>query len=103
MSERGLFSRVIVISLALRLIGLVMPLISAMIIDRVVPRADYDLLYVVLATIAGMTVFNLIADIVRMHLLLHLRISLDTRMTLGSSITWCHCPTRSSSAARPAI
>jgi len=83
MSERGLFSKIIVVSLALRLIALALPLITGMIIDRVVPRADYDLLYVCLATIGGMTVFNLIADIVRMYLLLHLRIALDTRMTLG--------------------
>ena len=83
MSERGLFSRIIVVSLALRLIALAMPLITGMIIDRVVPRADYDLLYVCLATIGGMTAFNLISDVVRMHLLLHLRIALDTRMTLG--------------------
>jgi ABC-type bacteriocin/lantibiotic exporter with double-glycine peptidase domain len=83
MSEKGLFSRIIIISLALRLIALALPLITGMIIDQVVPRADYDLLYVVLASIGGMTLFNLIADIVRMHLLLHLRIALDTRMTLG--------------------
>ncbi|HEX4419413.1 MAG TPA: peptidase domain-containing ABC transporter [Kofleriaceae bacterium] len=83
MSERGLFSRIIVVSLALRLIGLAMPLVTGMIIDRVVPRADYDLLYVCLATIAGMTAFTLISDVVRMHLLLHLRIALDTRMTLS--------------------
>src|SRR6185436_4778099 len=83
MSERGLFSRIIMVSLALRLIALALPLITGMIIDRVVPRADYDLLYVCLAAIGGMTAFNLISDIVRMHLLLHLRIALDARMSLG--------------------
>jgi ABC-type bacteriocin/lantibiotic exporter with double-glycine peptidase domain len=83
MSEKGLFSRIIIVSLALRLIGLAMPLITGMIVDKVVPRSDYDLLYVVLLTIGGMTVFNLISEIVRAHLLLHLRISLDTRTTLG--------------------
>jgi ATP-binding cassette, subfamily B, bacterial len=83
LSERGLFSKIIVVSLALKLIGLVMPLITGMIIDRVVPRADYDLLYVCLASIGGMTAFTLISDVVRMHLLLHLRIALETRMTLG--------------------
>jgi ATP-binding cassette subfamily B protein len=83
MSEKGLFSRIIVMSLALRLIALALPLITGMIIDRVVPRADYHLLYVCLAAIGGMTAFNLISDVVRMHLLLHLRIALDTRMTLG--------------------
>ena len=83
MSEKGLFTRVIIVSLALRLIALAMPLMTGMIIDRVVPRSDYDLLYVCLAAIGGMTLFNLLSEVIRMHLLLHLRISLDTRMTLG--------------------
>src|SRR5689334_19654331 len=83
MSEKGLFSRIIIVSLALRLIALALPLITGMIIDRVVPRTDYDLLYVCLATIGGMTAFNLISEVVRGFLLLHLRIALDTRMTLG--------------------
>jgi ABC-type bacteriocin/lantibiotic exporter with double-glycine peptidase domain len=83
LSEKGLFSRVIVISLFLRLIALALPLITGMIIDRVVPRSDYSLLYVCLATIGGMTLFNIIAEVVRSFVLLHLRIALDTRMTLG--------------------
>ena len=83
LSEKGLFSRVIVVSLFLRLVALVMPLLTGMIIDSVVPRADYNLLYVLLASIAGMVGFNLIAEVVRVHLLLHLRIALDMRQTLG--------------------
>ncbi|HEX6838702.1 MAG TPA: peptidase domain-containing ABC transporter, partial [Polyangia bacterium] len=83
LSEKGLFSRVIVLSLFLRLIALALPLMTGMIIDRVVPRSDYQLLYVCLATIGGMVAFNLISEVVRAHLLLHLRIALDTRMTLG--------------------
>jgi ATP-binding cassette, subfamily B, bacterial len=83
LSEKGLFSRVIIVSLFLRLIALALPLMTGMIIDRVVPRSDYQLLYVCLATIGGMVAFNLISEVVRAHLLLHLRIALDTRMTLG--------------------
>src|SRR5207248_7068151 len=83
LSEKGLATRVIVISLVLRLVALAMPLITGMIIDSVIPRTDYDLLYVVLATIAGMTLFDIIAEVVRSFVLLHLRIALDTRMTLG--------------------
>ena len=83
LSEKGLFSRVIVMSLALRLIALAMPLVTGMIIDKVIPRTDYHLLYVLIAAIAGMTIFNLISEMVRSFLLLHLRIALDTRMTLG--------------------
>lgn len=83
MSEKGLFSRIIIVSLALRLVGLAMPLMTGMIIDQVIQRSDYHLLYVCLAAIAGMTIFNLISEVVRSFLLLHLRIALDTRMTLG--------------------
>ncbi len=83
LSEKGLFSRIIMVSLFMRLVGLAMPLITGMIIDKVLPRSDYDLLYVILIAIAGMTVFNLITEVVRSYLLLHLRIALDTKMTLG--------------------
>ena len=41
-------------SMILRLVALVLPLLTGMIIDRVVPRSDYSLLYVVLAAIGGM-------------------------------------------------
>jgi len=83
MSEKGLFSRIIVMSLAMRLVALALPLISGMLLDQVIPRSDFSLLYVVLGAVAGMTIFNLISEIVRSYLLLHLRIALDTRMTLG--------------------
>jgi len=83
MSEKGLFSRIIIMSLAMRLVALALPLISGMLLDQVVPRSDYNLLYVCLGAIGGMTAFNLISEIVRSYLLLHLRIALDTRMTLG--------------------
>ncbi|HTL32186.1 MAG TPA: peptidase domain-containing ABC transporter [Kofleriaceae bacterium] len=83
LSEKGLFSRIIIVSLFLRLIALAMPLMTGMIIDKVVQRTDYHLLYVCLASIGGMVLFNLISELVRSHLLLHLRIALDTRMTLG--------------------
>jgi ABC-type bacteriocin/lantibiotic exporter with double-glycine peptidase domain len=83
LSEKGLFSRVIAMSLAMRLVALAMPLMTGMIIDRVVPRSDYSLLWVCIASIVGMIAFSTIAELVRMHLLLHLRIALDTRMTLG--------------------
>src|SRR4029078_2794749 len=48
MSEKGLFSRIIIVSLALRLIALAMPLLTGMIIAQVLRPADHDLLYSVL-------------------------------------------------------
>ena len=83
MSEKKIFTRVIVMSMVLRLVALVLPLLTGMIIDRVVPRSDYSLLYVVLGAIAGMVAFNTLIGVIRAHLLLHLRMALDTRMTLS--------------------
>ena len=82
LSEKQLFSRVIVMSLFLRLVGLCLPLLAGMVIDRVVPRADHDLLVVVLVSIGGLVLFDTVCEIIRAHLLLQLRIALDTRMTL---------------------
>ena len=83
LSERAIFTRVIVMSMVLRLVALVLPLLTGMIIDKVVPRADYSLLYIVLASIGGMVAFNAVIGVLRAHLLLHLRMALDTRMTLS--------------------
>jgi ABC-type bacteriocin/lantibiotic exporter with double-glycine peptidase domain len=82
LSEKHLFSRVIVMSLFLRLVGLCLPLLAGMVIDRVVPRGDHDLLVVILVSIGGLVLFDTICEIIRAHLLLQLRIALDTRMTL---------------------
>ncbi len=83
MLEKKVFTRIIVMSLLLRLVGLVLPLLTGLIIDRVVPRADYSLLWVTVIAITGMVVFNTVCGIIRSYLLLHLRMSLDTRMTLS--------------------
>jgi ATP-binding cassette, subfamily B, bacterial len=83
MLEKKVFTRIIVMSLLLRLVGLIMPLLTGLIIDRVVPRADYSLLWVTVIAITGLVVFNTLCGIIRTYLLLHLRMSLDTRMTLS--------------------
>src|SRR4029079_16541341 len=59
------------------------PLLVALIVDRVVPRSDLGLLWVVSAGLGGMLVFQALTTLVRSHLLLQLRTNLDTRLTLG--------------------
>jgi ATP-binding cassette, subfamily B, bacterial len=76
-------SRVIVTSLLLRVFGLALPLVTAVIVDRVVPRSDRSLLVVVGAGLCGLLGFQAITALVRAHLLLQLRTNLDTRLTLG--------------------
>jgi ATP-binding cassette, subfamily B, bacterial len=81
--QRHVLGRVLVTSILLRVFALVLPLVTAVIVDRVVPRADNSLLLVIAAGVGGLLVFQLITTLVRSHLLLQLRTNLDTQLTLG--------------------
>ncbi len=81
--QRHVLWRVVVTSVLLRLFALALPLVTAVIVDRVVPRADRNLLAVTAIGLGGMLVFQLVSTLVRAHLLLQLRTNLDTRLTLG--------------------
>jgi ABC-type bacteriocin/lantibiotic exporter with double-glycine peptidase domain len=81
--QRQVLSRIVVTSVLLRVFALALPLVTAVIVDRVVPRADKNLLLVVSIGLAGLLVFQMVTTLVRSHLLLQLRTNLDTRLTLG--------------------
>jgi ABC-type bacteriocin/lantibiotic exporter with double-glycine peptidase domain len=81
--QRRLMLRIIIVSLLLRAFALATPLLTAMIVDRVVPRGDYSLLLVVSAGLGGMLVFQALTTLIRAHLFLQMRTNLDTRLTLG--------------------
>jgi len=81
--QRHLLSRVVVTSLVLRLIALTIPVLTALVVDRVVPRDDQHLLLVIGAGLGVALVFQFFTQLIRSHLLLQLRTNLDTRMTLG--------------------
>jgi ATP-binding cassette, subfamily B, bacterial len=81
--QSGMLPRIVVISLILQIFGLAMPILMGLLIDRILPRGDLDLLVVILAGLAVLIVFEGIGTLVRGHLLLHLRTVLDTRMTMG--------------------
>jgi ATP-binding cassette, subfamily B, bacterial len=81
--QRHVLSRVVVTSILLRVFALALPLVTAVIVDRVVPRSDRNLLFVVAIGLGGLLVFQMITTLVRSHLLLQLRTNLDTRLTLG--------------------
>jgi ABC-type bacteriocin/lantibiotic exporter with double-glycine peptidase domain len=81
--QPGLLTRVFVTSVALRLLALALPVLTAMVVDRVVPRGDHSLLFVVGLGISVVLAFQLLASLIRAHLLIELRTRLDTRMTLG--------------------
>jgi len=77
------WSRVIVTSLLLECITLVLPLVSGRLVDRVVPRNDVHLLYVLGAGLVGAIGFHFLTMITRGHLLLQLRTRFDAKMTFG--------------------
>jgi ABC-type bacteriocin/lantibiotic exporter with double-glycine peptidase domain len=83
LAQRRLITRVLVMSVMLRLFALALPVLTALIVDGVVPRGDHHLLAVVGAGLGGMLVFQFLSDLIRAHLLLQLRTNLDTRMSLG--------------------
>ncbi len=81
--QRHVLWRVVVTSVLLRIFALALPLVTAVIVDRVVPRGDKNLLLVVSVGLAGLLVFQMVSTLVRSHLLLQVRTNLDTRLTLG--------------------
>ncbi len=81
--QRRLLARIVVTSVLLRLLALALPILTALIVDRVVPRADLPLLTVVAVGLGAVLLFQFLSNLIRAHLLLQLRTNLDTRLTLG--------------------
>jgi ATP-binding cassette, subfamily B, bacterial len=77
------FLRVLVMSLVLQTFALAIPMLTGLIVDRVVPRGDVHLLGVVAAGLIALTGFQLLTTLIRGHLLLELRTRLDSTMTLN--------------------
>ena len=75
--------RIVVVSLLLRLLALALPILTGFVVDRVVPRADRDLLLAMAGGGALLAVFQLVSSLLRGHLLLRLRGRLDLDMSLG--------------------
>jgi ATP-binding cassette, subfamily B, bacterial len=82
-AQPSLVVRVVVTSITLRVLALALPILTAMTVDRVVPRGDHQLLYVVGAGIGAVLGFQMLASLIRSHLLIELRTKLDTKMTFG--------------------
>jgi ATP-binding cassette, subfamily B, bacterial len=74
---------VIILSVLLQLFGLAVPLLTGLLIDRVIPRGDQHLLLVLGLGFVGLLLFSAWTTLIRTHLLLNLRTSLDAHMTLG--------------------
>jgi len=82
LEERDLLARIITTSLLCQILSLALPLFTGVLIDRVVPRKDYSLLFVLAVGYCLFQLFNVIAGVIRAHLFIHLRTKLEVRFTL---------------------
>jgi len=82
-AERAAFTRVVVMSLIMRVFALALPLITGLVIDWVVPRSDRAMLGIVLVSVVGIVGVQAVCTVMRAQLLLALRTALDGRLTLG--------------------
>jgi ATP-binding cassette, subfamily B, bacterial len=76
-------ARVIATSLVLRLAALGLPLLTALVVDEIVPRNDHRLLLVLTAGVGVVIGYNFLAAFLRANLLLELRTRLDMGLTMG--------------------
>lgn len=83
LGQRSTLSQVVLVSLFLQVVALAVPVLTSVVVDRVLPRNDRDLLMVVSVGLLGVVVFQFVTSFLRAHLLLALRTRLDARMTLG--------------------
>lgn len=81
--QSDMFGRIIVLSVLLQLFSLAVPILTGMVVDRVVPRGDYQLLLVLSLSLATLVLFHLVSSLLRGHLLLEMRTRIDSIMTLG--------------------
>jgi ABC-type bacteriocin/lantibiotic exporter with double-glycine peptidase domain len=79
----GLIGRTLTTSILLQLFAVALPLVTGVVVDRIVPSRDASLLGVLTAGIAAIALYAFLASYVRSHLLLALRTQLDFQMTAG--------------------
>jgi ATP-binding cassette subfamily B protein len=70
-------------SLLLRLIALALPLVTAVVIDEIVPRSDRHLLAVLFFATLALIGYQFLSSLLRGNLLLELRTRLDMHLTMG--------------------
>ncbi len=86
--------RILFTSLLLQLFALAVPLLTGLLVDRVIPRGDLQLYWVLAGGAAVLVGFTLLGAMIRGHILLALRTRLDAQMTLDFLDHLVHLPFR---------
>ena len=83
LEQHATLRRAVTTSLLIRVLALGLPLLTAALVDRVVPVGDRGLLTVIALSLAVMVGFHFLTSWLRSLLLLHLRTTVDQRTTIG--------------------
>jgi ABC-type bacteriocin/lantibiotic exporter with double-glycine peptidase domain len=83
LEQRTALRRAVTTSLLIRVLALGLPLLTAALVDRVVPTSDRGLLVVIAASLVFVVAFHFLTSWLRSLLLLELRTRVDLRTTLG--------------------
>ncbi len=78
-----MWPRIVVSSVLLQLFGLAVPSLTAVVVDRIVPLGDRDLLLVAAAGLSMVGLFHYLALLVRGHLMLSVRRHLGVQLHVG--------------------
>jgi ABC-type bacteriocin/lantibiotic exporter with double-glycine peptidase domain len=83
LAQPGPLAQILATSLLLRLFALALPLLTGFVVDRVVPRGDREVLLALAGGLAILVAAQLVAGLLRGHLVLRLRGHVDLAMSLG--------------------
>ena len=86
--------RILFTSVLLQLLALALPLLTGMLVDRVIPRGDLRFFGILAIGAAVLVGFSLAGSMIRGHLLLALRTRLDAQLTLDFLDHLVHLPFR---------
>ena len=83
LGQRGVLGHIVLASALVQILALSVPLMTRLVVDRVIPRGDLSLLLTLTAGFAVIASFSFLSSYLRSRLLLHLRTVLDTRLSVG--------------------
>ena len=81
LAQSALLRRIVSLSIVLRVLALATPLLTGILVDRVIPERDRSLLFILAICLAVIAAFDFLSALVRGHLMLHLRTKLDAKIT----------------------
>jgi ATP-binding cassette subfamily B protein len=80
---RGIWSRILITTFVLQLLALATPGLMGLVVDKVVPRGDGQLLYLIAAACLSVSSFYFLSHLLRARLLLELRTHVEARMSFA--------------------